>query len=388
MEPDSTETAGRAKTRGAGRLVGIDIVRGLAVLGMFAGHVGDWGSRDSNGDGWWLLFVADGRPSATFALLVGVSIALMLTGRSGSAPLVGAPPANPPHTRLRVVVRAGLVIALGYALIALHTPVAVILVSFGTMFALATIALRWPTRVLLALAALFAIGGPFLLRWLRPKISNTELYDFPVVESLWSFYYPGIVWMAYILVGLVVGRLALSEKATRARLALYGGALAIAGYVIAPLLGGTSPLPNSTAGTHWWLSAVPHSRGPFSAYAPPEVLGNIGWTLLWLAVFLALAKRFRQAFAPIAAIGSMALTIYVAHILVIWAIDRMSSRPGGHLLVYEPNNISLVAFWIVGLSFAWVWKRNLGAGPLEKLMTAVSTWIADALVGKRYSRRS
>ncbi|BDZ43068.1 hypothetical protein GCM10025865_23670 [Paraoerskovia sediminicola] len=61
---------------GPGRLVGLDVARGLAVLGMFAAHVGV--VEGARGAGW--LTIADGRSSILFAVVAGISIALVTGG--------------------------------------------------------------------------------------------------------------------------------------------------------------------------------------------------------------------------------------------------------------------------------------------------------------------
>ncbi|MCJ7826897.1 MAG: DUF1624 domain-containing protein, partial [Demequinaceae bacterium] len=64
------------------RIVGIDAVRGIAILGMFAAHVRPLTPQGTFEWGW--LWVVDGRSAATFALLVGVSMTLLARGHSFS----------------------------------------------------------------------------------------------------------------------------------------------------------------------------------------------------------------------------------------------------------------------------------------------------------------
>ena len=57
------------------RIVGIDVARGLAVLGMMTAHVGpdDHGPIPPGG----FAQLADGRPAALFVVLAGLSLALL-----------------------------------------------------------------------------------------------------------------------------------------------------------------------------------------------------------------------------------------------------------------------------------------------------------------------
>jgi len=66
------------------RITGVDVARGLAVLGMLTAHVGPGGPDDPWP--WSLAQVVDGRSAALFVLLSGVSVALI---SGGSSPVIG-----------------------------------------------------------------------------------------------------------------------------------------------------------------------------------------------------------------------------------------------------------------------------------------------------------
>src|ERR671920_412728 len=103
-----------------GRVIGLDVARALAVFGMLGAHFGggpaDVGAAPSS----W-LGVVHGRSSVLFAVLAGVSLAL-LTGRT-------VPPDGEElvRARIRLLVRAAWVFAIGAALEALGTDIDVIL---------------------------------------------------------------------------------------------------------------------------------------------------------------------------------------------------------------------------------------------------------------------
>ena len=64
-----------------GRLVGLDVARCLALLGMVATHVLD--ARTPDGELATAQWLAGGRASALFAVLAGVSLALMTRDAPG-----------------------------------------------------------------------------------------------------------------------------------------------------------------------------------------------------------------------------------------------------------------------------------------------------------------
>lgn len=72
---------------------------------------------------------------------------------------------------------------------------------------------------------------------------------------------------------------------------------------------------------------------------------------------------------PLAAAGSMVLTLYSAH-LVVLASGFLDDDPA---LLY-------VVLVVAALTFAWVWRRVLGRGPLERVVTAASGATRRAVV--------
>ncbi len=129
---------------GPGRVTGLDVARGVAVLGMFTAHVGFTTDDFGEVSGW--LSLSHGRSSVLFALVAGVSLALVSGGRT---PLDGLPALQ---NRTRVLVRAVLLVALAGLLDLLGTRVLLILGFYAAYFVLALPFLRWRRRDLLLLA--------------------------------------------------------------------------------------------------------------------------------------------------------------------------------------------------------------------------------------------
>ena len=111
------------------RLVGVDVARCLALLGMVATHV--LASHDPDGSLSGSQWLAGGRASALFAVLAGVSLALM-TGRR--TPVQGT---ERGRRSLALATRAVLVATIGLALGGLETGIAVILTYYGVLFLMA-----------------------------------------------------------------------------------------------------------------------------------------------------------------------------------------------------------------------------------------------------------
>ncbi|WP_425310090.1 heparan-alpha-glucosaminide N-acetyltransferase domain-containing protein [Ammonicoccus fulvus] len=165
-EPETLATGPSPADRA--RLLGIDVARALAVLGMVAVHL----VPDASGDGMSPAFIiSSGKSAALFAVLAGVGIALS-TGRE-----------HRPRGRrwlgslAAVTVRAVLIALVGLALglVVSSERADVILVAYAAMFLLALPLLRLPPWALAILATALAIGMPILSHSLRRDLPLATL---------------------------------------------------------------------------------------------------------------------------------------------------------------------------------------------------------------------
>ncbi|KQS59607.1 hypothetical protein ASG36_00605 [Geodermatophilus sp. Leaf369] len=347
---------------GRSRLVGVDVARGLAVLGMFGAHLLTtddlvW-SDPSSWDG-----LVDGRSSILFATLAGVSVAL-LTGRT-------SPPTGDALVRARLVllVRAVLVFAAGSAVQLLITPVGVILEYYAVLFVLAVPLLRWRPRSLFLLAGgVVVVLNPLVHLLLVPWVS-VETGGGGVLGGLVLLgQYPVAIWVAFLVVGLGVGRLDLTAVRVRVGLVVVGLVGAVVGYAAGPVLGvgeQAETFPETALGElPRWQDLVPPvgqllSTAPHSG-TPAEVVASGGFALAVLGVCLLVADRLRRVLLPLAAVGSMPLSAYCLQLVGIALLGDsvFSTADGG------------VGHWVLfagtALVVCTVWSQTLGRGPLER----------------------
>ena len=338
------------------RIRGVDVAPGLAVLGMMSAHVGVAGPELWSTDGW--LGIADGRSAALFAVLAGVSIALL---SGGPVPPEGVAAGR---ARVRVLVRGAVLLLLGTVLTALGTPIAVILPSYGVLFALTLPALRLPPAALATLAAAVAVGGPALCFPLVSALTAAGNPPTGLLDLLIDGYYPAMIWMAYVLTGLAVGRSDLRSGRLRGRLLVTGVVLAVVGYGGGVV--GTALAAGQPASVLAFLSVEPH------ADSTVEVTGNIGVALVVLVACLWAGDRWPRVVAPLAATGALALTAYCTHIVVIAFL--------GPEVVRQPRVGVHIAFLVVTVVLATAWRSLLGRGPLERGLHEVSTRVAAMVV--------
>lgn len=360
--------------RAPSRVAGVDVARGVALLGMAAVHV--LPGQDADGSASWTDEVFAGRSAALFAVLAGVGLALA-SRRPGA------------RDALALVVRAVLIGLVGLWLGDAGSGVAVILAYYAVLFVLALPWLRAGPRVLLVSAAVVAVVVPFVSQAVRDDLPERDVAS-PVLgdlgdpaqllsELLVTGYYPATSWIAYLLVGMAVGRLALLRTGTAVRLAGAGAALALAAHglsaLLLGLLGGHDRIaaqlrlpPGTTVEevvaegrfgsvpttTPWWLATdAPHSTTPL------DLAATTGTALLALGLALLLAGAVPLVLHPLAAAGSMPLSLYTAHVWVLGATDTE-----------DPTQY----YWLqVGLALllAVLWRRTVGRGPLESVVALV-----------------
>src|SRR6478609_10962815 len=174
------------------RILGLDVARGLAILGMAGAHIGETSTFDWLDPATWTDLV-HGRSSILFAVLAGVSIALM-TGRSALPD-----PARLPGIRLGLIGRGAVIFLIGLALEFLNTPIAVILTLYGLLYVAVIPFLRWPPRRLLIAAAVLALAGPAVLALLA---SLTLHPSGPGIGLVLYGSYPITVWLAFVFGGM------------------------------------------------------------------------------------------------------------------------------------------------------------------------------------------
>ncbi|WP_194420004.1 heparan-alpha-glucosaminide N-acetyltransferase domain-containing protein [Microbacterium abyssi] len=339
------------RLNGPDRIAGVDLARGLAIIGMFAAHLLVTADRFAWDDPTTWTALVDGRSSILFATLAGVSIGLVTGARS---PLQGERMAI---VRWRLALRAAMLLVLGILLIITGVPVYVILPAYAILFLLALPFTGMPARTVLWAAAALALIMPLL----QPLLNALPVWQSPYsgeIDAFIGWHYPFTVWIAFVLAGLGIARAGITRETVQVRMLVAGSALAVIGY-------GLAELPAAPADGYWrsvW-SAEPHSSGLL------EVIGSGGFVIAVLAACLLLCRLgvLKAIVLPLRATGAMPLTAYTAQ-LVIWAIvagvtlgDTTDLSGFRALDPFWPLTIGV----LVGCT---AWALLIGRGPLEWVM--------------------
>ena len=339
--PDAPEAPGSpdpgaAVRRYRGRVAGIDVARGLAVLGMFCAHVAPRDPRDPAVLR-LLVTASDGRSSILFALLAGVSLAI-LTGRN-----VVYEGEQMRTARLRILGRSAMLVVIAGLLVSLGTSINVILAFYAAWFVAALPFARWPAARLLRAAAVLSVLGPLTavgVMWLAGSLGMWMTGDANsfIVEVFFSGAYPGASYMVFVLAGMGIGRLDVTSTRLQVRLVWVGGLLAVLGYLtswcLAQVVGlpteeGIEPWrqvtiangPTTGEGLHWTPLPLPALADLVDAGAHTgtvlETVGSGGCAVMVLGLCLLAGGWARHVLRPVAAVGSMALTAYSAQFVVV-----------------------------------------------------------------------
>ncbi|VEI13390.1 heparan-alpha-glucosaminide N-acetyltransferase domain-containing protein [Trueperella bialowiezensis] len=468
------------------RIAGIDIARGLAIIGMIWAHTKAF-SFEQTSIGDYLSTIPDGRSAALFALLAGVSLSLM-TGRT--QPYTGT---KMYHAKLRIVGRAIMLLAIAGIFVFFPTPIAIILGYYAAWFILMIPVLGWSARRLFIAGAVLALVGPPLIQVIEAPAVDQHIMSAGNINNLFhdvlvTSMYPGLAYLGYVLIGMALGRLDLTRRDLQISMVVIGTGVALLAYtgsyaitrtcddgfdgIIKEIpasefpssqlpdteLDGSTPggselpdaaLPAPTDGTTDGLSGLddalsggeltpeqleklkkngdveiitpgkpgqgsspalpgpdsfdPDSKGndfpgkdfpdkdlpgdyfpkgdfPDDDYYPgdwstintctlfnanphsnttPEVLGNTGVGVALLGLSLLLSRLARHVLFPVAAIGSMALTAYTAHVIILSLLPNSFG-------FYDGVNTTFL--WLTGglMVFCSLWKLlPIGRGPLE-----------------------
>ncbi|ASF09372.1 hypothetical protein NBRGN_110_03690 [Nocardia brasiliensis NBRC 14402] len=353
------------------RLLGVDAVRGLALLGVFLMHfhMSGWlhtGAPDvATAPVAWLQNETSSRAMSLFILLAGVSVALM-TG--GARPYTGQ---RMSLARRRLAVRAGMIFLIG---LCLESAAPNVLEFYGVLLLLLVPCtdLRPRTLALMSAAAMPAVT--LYAVWVMNNHMSWLMTEIPSGPAIllqpqhWAAYlfslvgYGGGFQTVYgiplVLAGIAIGRLDLRATAVRRRMAGGGLALALTASAVAALV--PHLLPAADMLTWRSLFDMPGATAPY-ATSLVGITFMIGVALLLLGLLLPLLDRPRAQLLlwPLVAAGSMTLTWYVGHLLFLYS-------------VLEPRTQFSVAGFggviVAVLALSALWRKRFRRGPLEWLV--------------------
>jgi len=357
-----------------GRVVGYDLARAFALFGMVVVNFKIVMGAEDSGPEWLasLLGLLDGRAAATFVVLAGVGVSLLSAGARESGDL-----AAQQGNRNLLLRRALFLFVVGLS----YTPLwpADILHFYGIYIACAAFLLLTSTRRLMGIAVGLVVLFVVLLLTLNYELG----WDWGTLsyEGMWTLhgmlrhlffngFHPVVPWLAFLLIGMVVGRLDLTVAAVRNRVLRWSilGVLVGEGgsWALSRVVHGAGLMPQEEGDLLAILGTGPMPPAPF------YMLAGSATAVTVIVICVAIGARYRDAgwMTPLVATGQLALTLYVAHVVLGMGVLEVAGALENQTLSF--SLASAVVFCFASVLSAAAWRSRFRRGPLEWVMRMAS----------------
>lgn len=293
-----------------------------------------------------------------FVLVMGITFTI-------SGPSLHADSKQRRAFQIQTALRAMLLIMLGFALEFSYSGVNVVLDYIGVAMLLVVPVLFLSSRVLLWSSAALIALGPIVV--MGARVAFNELFftlPAPVQLALdWLVLgtgYQVVNFLPLVMIGIVFGRGGLKQRTLMSRLAVWSLAAYVPMRVLRPFVPEQFDVRGGVA------EAWPELALALGTFATIVVLNDFAKPTT--------TKVFGALFVPIAAVGRMALSLYVLHVLILMAIYASIFTNPTSLFTPGSTPALLVqpALLLICWAFAAAWWRWLGKGPLERVFSLLT----------------
>lgn len=348
------------------RIIGFDVARALAVIGMVLVNFKVVMGAEDTGPPWLngVMGLLDGRAAATFVILAGVGLSLV----SRRARLDNDTDGIASH-RTTLLKRALFLFVVGL----LYTPIwpADILHFYGVYIAIAAFLLTASDRLLWGGVVALTAGFLVLLLFLDYEAGwNWETLEYSgfwkpagmVRHLFFNGFHPVIPWLSFLLIGMWLGRQDLRDDGERRRILVVSLTTAVLTETV------SSGLTMLVPGEHGLLFDT-EPMPPMPLY----IVAGATIAIVVILLCLEVTERFPQAawFQPFVHAGQLALTLYVAHVVVGMGFLEIIGRLEQQTMPFAVT--SGIIFSILAVLFAHQWRKRFARGPLEWGMRAFTT---------------
>jgi len=352
------------------RILGYDLARAAAFFGMLVVNFSVLMGSGSAAPNWldWLTEVIRGRPAATFVVLAGVGLSLLSKSVHLSKDRVDLN-----RKRSTLLKRSLFLLVIGLFNFFI-SPISDIIHFYAFYIALgaclltvSNVSLWLLTGLTIICRPLFFIAFSFVKSWELNSLADASFWNLQGIigHIFFNGCFPVIPWMAFITVGMWLGRQDFSDRALSTKILFAGiGAVACAESF-------------SKVGMYLFSSAQAgaglEKLLPFFQIVswdpmPLFMISAMGTALVVIALIMKVADKYGNTpwVLPFASVGQTTLTLYVTHTIVgsilLWILEEFD---------LDPPLFSLWAslfFYLVALFFSQNWLKRFRRGPLEMLM--------------------
>lgn len=354
---------------GKPRLVGLDVARAVALIGVVAmNYAGSLVFPGTDRGFWGRVFdpytgVLSTRFAATFVVVAGIGISL-LTERAR----LDDDPQEVTRARLRLARRGLLLYGVGYFLD--FTWPGTILFYYGAYFLIAALLVRVATTWLVVIGAGSGIIATSMAtwsmwRWDRGEpvtwlnVAEVDSLQDLAVRTFFDYTHPIFPWITFLCTGMIIGRhLGTMSSWRRPVLTVSTAALVIV-YAIATILDRTSSRDGVLVKR--LTSLQTYDRGLLYLVSTLAIAVIAVVSIVWLAQKFStnpVVVAFQRA-------GQLSLSLYLLHILVFTMFVNWFGWIGGGSL--STALLFAGAFWVAGIAVASWWHHRIGRGPAEAI---------------------
>lgn len=353
------------------RIIGIDIARALAVIGMiivnFKVVLGE------NGLSWVKSFASafDGKAAATFVVLAGVGLALMT-----NSALKNKDSQKLKTARIRIAKRALFLFVVGLSYIVIWP--ADILHFYGIYMLVILLLLTSNEKTILISAIALILLYPLLIGFWNYETSwNFDTLDY---LDFWTFngffrnlffngFHPVIPWTAFMLFGFWFGKQDLKSDRFIKKAFWVSSITFVVIQILSHLL--ISFLSEGNEQTASELSEIigTNPMPPLPIY----MFNGIAISISIISASIIIGKRFstNKILLALNKTGQLALTFYVAHVIIgMGIIEAINPEKMGNYPIEFSVAYALI-FSILCVLFATYWLKSRENGPVEWVMRKI-----------------
>ncbi len=354
------------------RILGIDVARALAVIGMII--VNFKVVFGESGLNWVKSFasVFDGKAAATFVVLAGVGLALMT-----NSAIKNNDQAKLKIARIRILKRALFLFIIGISYIAIWP--ADILHFYGVYMAIIILLLTSQQKTILISAISLIVVFPILMTfWNYETGWNYETLDYHGFWTIEGFirnlffngFHPAIPWTAFMLFGYWYGKQDLHNNKFVKKTFWISSIIFISIQVLSFISISFLSEGNQEVAKELTEIIGTNPMPPLPIY----MLNGIAVALSIISACILLAKRFERSFIidALNKTGQLALTFYVAHVIIgMGIIELIDPNKMGNYSI-EFSVVYALVFSVFCIVFAVVWRKYKEHGPLEWIMRKIT----------------
>ena len=368
---DFNHPAAGTTSLGTSRLIGLDVTRAVALIGVVVmNYHGNLNDQYIGTDFWHRVFnvysgVLSTGFAATFVFVAGIGTALLSRKAYENHQDVN-------KLRLRLIRRGALLLFGGYFLD--HAWPGTILFYYGAYFILSAMFIMWKSRSILLVAIATAITATvvssweanqahqgYSTQWLHPR--NIHSIKDLFLRIFIDYTHPVFPWLAFFCLGIVFGRNLEAVRKSWRRITTACFVVLAFCYALTTILNIQNLRLNSVVQVT--TSMQPFTRGLF------YTLTSVAIAIISFLVISQIADKYQQnaLVVHLQRSGQVTLSLYLLHVLAYYALVKWS-----HSITATGLDTALIfagVFWLFAITIASWWQHHFGQGPAERLYRAI-----------------